>query len=157
MFRNLLAVARAADPDPWRDALHDSLSRSDSAPLIRLAGESGLEQHDPIMLWFLGYGLEVLGEHDRALDVLTRARRAHPGDFWLNTELGLVYMQVKRSGPAATSSLIATGAFPGTRAGMPRRFSPPPSPFARDLRRRITCSAGLSIAGKVGTGDRLLP
>ena len=31
VFRNLLAVARAADPDPWRDALHDSLSRSDPA------------------------------------------------------------------------------------------------------------------------------
>jgi eukaryotic-like serine/threonine-protein kinase len=117
VFRNLLAVARAADPDPWRDALHDSLSRSDPAPLIQLAGEPGLEQHDPIMLWFLGYGLEVLGEHDRALDVLTRARRAHPGDFWLNTELGLVCMGVKRSGPAATSSLIATGAIsPGTKA-----------------------------------------
>ncbi len=116
LFQNLLAVARAADPDPWRDALHDSLSRSDPAPLLRLADAPALEQHDPIMLWFLGYGLEVLGEHNQALDVLRRAQRAHPGDYWLNTELGLVCMEVKRSGPAATSSLIATGAFaPGTR------------------------------------------
>ena len=155
---NLLAVARAADPDPWRDALHDSLSRSDPAPLIRLAGEPGLEQHDPIMLWFLGYGLEVLGEHDRALDVLTRARRAHPGDFWLNTELGLVYMQVKRSGPAATSSLIAAGTIsPGNKAAGRRDV------FHRRRRLAPAIRVGaspawhrLSVAGKVGTGDRLL-
>jgi eukaryotic-like serine/threonine-protein kinase len=109
IFQNLLAVARAADPDPWRDALHDSLSRNDPAPLIRMAEEPNLDRHGPTRLWFLGYGLEVMGEHDRALDVLKRAQRAHPGDYWLNTELGLVLMEVKRSGPGATSSLITPG------------------------------------------------
>jgi tetratricopeptide (TPR) repeat protein/tRNA A-37 threonylcarbamoyl transferase component Bud32 len=116
LLLNLLAVARTADPDPWRDALHDAISRSDPAPLIRLAEEPALERHDPNKLWFLGYGLEILGEHVRALDLLKRAQRAHPGDFWLNTELGLVCMEVRRSGPAATSSVIATGAVaPGTK------------------------------------------
>ena len=109
ILQNLLAVASAADPNPWRDALHESISRSNPAPLIRLAEEPALEQHDPVSLWFLGYGLEILGEHARALDVLQRAQRAHPADFWLNTELGLVCMDVKRSGPGATSSLIAVG------------------------------------------------
>ena len=39
LLQNLLAVARTADPDPWRDALHDAISRSDPAPLVRLAEE----------------------------------------------------------------------------------------------------------------------
>jgi tetratricopeptide (TPR) repeat protein/tRNA A-37 threonylcarbamoyl transferase component Bud32 len=112
IYQNLQAVARAADPDPWRNALHGALSTSDTAPLIRLAESPDLEQHDPAQLWFLGYVLEVLGDHDRAKSVLERAQRAHPGDYWLNTELGLVLMDVKRSGPGATSSFIITGAAP---------------------------------------------
>jgi tetratricopeptide (TPR) repeat protein len=114
VFQNLMAVARSADPDPWRSALHDSFSRNDTVPLYRLAEDPKLEEHGPTRLWFLGYGLEVLGDHDRALSVLRRAQRAHPGDYWLNTELGLVLMEVKRSGPGATSSFIPASA--GTSA-----------------------------------------
>jgi serine/threonine-protein kinase len=105
-FQNLLAAARAADPDPWRESLHQALSTSDPAPLTRLADGSDLDRLGPTRLWFLGYGLEVLGDRERALKVLKRAQRAYPDDYWLNTELALVLMEVKRSGPGATSSFI---------------------------------------------------
>ncbi len=107
VFQNLLAVARAADPDPWRVTLHEALSKNDVAPLVRLAQEPAIERHGPTRLWFLGFGLEVLGDRDRALDVLKKAQQAHPGDYWVNTELGLVLINAKRSGPGATSSFIS--------------------------------------------------
>ena len=88
--RRLLAAARAADPDPWRIALRDSLAAGAADSLLRLADDPELERRGPVGLWLLGHSLEMTGSHARALEVLRRAhahlsrrllaqRRAGPG------------------------------------------------------------------------------
>jgi eukaryotic-like serine/threonine-protein kinase len=105
-FRRLLAAARAADPDPWRNRLRDAVDRRDLEALRLLALDKDLEQQGPVSLWLLGFNLALRGDHDRALDVLRRAQQAHPGDFWLNTELGLTLLRGKRWGPGPARVLI---------------------------------------------------
>jgi serine/threonine-protein kinase len=104
--RRLLAVARGADPDPWRNALRDSLDAGDSASLLRLADDPDLDRRGPVGLWLLGHSLEITGSHGRALDVLRRAHRRYPNDYWLNTELGLTWIGGVRSGLGATSAWV---------------------------------------------------
>ncbi len=113
--RRLLAAARVADPDPWRNALRDCLPSADPAPLRRLAQDPDLDRQGPVSLWLLGHGLEMAGDHDRALEVLRRAHRTYPGDYWLNTELGLALLEGTRSGLGATSSWITSRGIPDPR------------------------------------------
>ncbi|MGP0067865.1 MAG: protein kinase domain-containing protein [Isosphaeraceae bacterium] len=113
--RRLLAAARVADPDPWRNALRDSLPSADPAPLRRLAEDPELDRQGPVGLWLLGHGLEMAGDHVRALEVLRRAQRIYPGDYWLNTELGLALLEGTRSGLGATSSWVTSRGIPDER------------------------------------------
>jgi len=106
-FRRLLAAARAADPDPWRNKLRDALERRDLAACRLLAIEKNLAQQGARSLWLLGFNLALWGDHDRALDVLRRAQQAYPGDYWLNTELGLALVRGSRWGPGAASVMIS--------------------------------------------------
>ena len=106
--RRLLAIARAADPDPWRNALRDALAADDPAPLRQLVQAPDLDRRGPVGLWLLGHGLEMAGDHDRALDVLRRAQRRYPDDYWLNTELGLTLLEGSRSGLGVTSIWITS-------------------------------------------------
>jgi eukaryotic-like serine/threonine-protein kinase len=106
-FGRLLAAARAADPDPWRNKLRDAVDRRDLAALRGLAAENDLARQGPFSLWLLGFNLALRGDHDRALDVLRRAQQAFPGDFWLNTELGLALIRGSRWGPATARVLIS--------------------------------------------------
>jgi len=105
-FRRLLAAARAADPDPWRDALRDALDRRDLETYRRLALDADHSGQGPVSLWLLGFALELRGDHDRALQVLKRAQQMYPGDYWLNVELGLALLGGKRSGPGTTRSVV---------------------------------------------------
>ncbi len=105
-FRRLLQAARAADPDPWRDALRDALERRDLEAYRRLALDWEKSHQGPVSLWLLGFALERRGDHDRALEVLKRAQQMYPGDYWLNVELGLALLGGKRSGPGTTRSVV---------------------------------------------------
>ena len=69
--------------------MRDSLAAGDSASLLRLADDPDLGGRGAVGLWLLGHSLEIAGSHDRALEVLRRAQRSYPNDYWLNTELGL--------------------------------------------------------------------
>jgi eukaryotic-like serine/threonine-protein kinase len=106
-FRRLLAAARAADPDPWRNKLRDAVDRRDLPALRRLAAENDMARQGPFSLWLLGFNLALRGDYDRALDVLRRAQQAFPEDFWLNTELGLALIRGSRWGPATARVLIS--------------------------------------------------
>jgi tetratricopeptide (TPR) repeat protein len=76
--------------------------------LLRLADDPELERRGPVGLWLLGHSLEMTGSHGRALEVLRRARRTYPGDYWLNVELGLASLEGVRSGLGATSTWYTT-------------------------------------------------
>jgi serine/threonine-protein kinase len=78
----LLELARAADPDPWRDRLRSPAVRADREALMRLAEEANVGGQSPTVLASLGVLLTWNGADPTAL--FARAVLQHPQDFWLN-------------------------------------------------------------------------
>jgi tetratricopeptide (TPR) repeat protein len=78
----LLAVARAADPDPERNRLRQPELLRDGAALARLAANARVAEMSPQLATALGRLLVVSG-HD-AIPLLRKAQAYHPDDFWLN-------------------------------------------------------------------------
>jgi eukaryotic-like serine/threonine-protein kinase len=86
-WRRLLAVARAADPDPWRNRLRDALSRHDVPALKDLAATANAAELPAPTLELLGHALGQAGAVPEAVALLRRAQRQYPGDFWINQYL----------------------------------------------------------------------
>jgi Flp pilus assembly protein TadD len=82
----LLAMVRQADPNPWRDRLRRPISKADRAELERLAAKTDPPALSAAAVLRLGEALARAGANKT--DWLRRAQRAHPGDFWINFELG---------------------------------------------------------------------
>jgi serine/threonine-protein kinase len=82
----LLAVARRADPDPWRDRVRDPAVWRDGKALAELARVAPGEQPISLLL-ALGEQLIACGEDGVAL--LRRVQEQHPEDFWANFTLAL--------------------------------------------------------------------
>jgi tetratricopeptide (TPR) repeat protein len=82
----LLAVARAADPDPERDRLRQPELWRDKAALARLAREARVAELSPQLAAALGRAL--LRNKGDAVPLLREAQARYPHDFWLNFELG---------------------------------------------------------------------
>jgi serine/threonine-protein kinase len=89
----LTAVAKVADPDPWRNQLRDVVAGSDRAswkePLRRLAREApeGGAGLPPTTAASLGGALVNAGDPELAEAVLRRARDRNPGHLMLNNNL----------------------------------------------------------------------
>jgi serine/threonine protein kinase/Tfp pilus assembly protein PilF len=84
------AVARAADPDGWRDRLRDAWGRPDSKAVDELLATA------PADGWSLFVGLahglrpRVKGAAgERALSLLRQVQERHPDDFWANHHLAI--------------------------------------------------------------------
>jgi tetratricopeptide (TPR) repeat protein len=90
----LLAVARAADPDPWRNRFRDPEVWKDHAAVERLAGEAKVSELSPQILTALGALLQESGADP--VPLLTAARRRYPSDFWLNFKLAGFLHKAKR-------------------------------------------------------------
>jgi serine/threonine protein kinase/tetratricopeptide (TPR) repeat protein len=95
-WRNLLAIARLADPDLWRDRLRDAYEKWYArAPVAeafeQLASSAQIDQLPPSTLALLGQGLADVGSLETAVSVLLRAQRRCPGDFWINFYLAWCY------------------------------------------------------------------
>jgi serine/threonine-protein kinase len=85
----LLAVARRADNDPWRQRLRDAKVRKDGAALEPLAAGKGvLIQQPAAHLAELGFALWKVGRRAAAVQFLRQAQQRHPADLWINNELG---------------------------------------------------------------------
>ena len=106
-WMRLVAISRAADPDPLRDQLRQIWSGSDRKSkreqLLKLA-----QQADPLSwpvqsLSRLGSALAESGEHDAAVSLLRRASDRHPGDFWINFDLA---ENLEKLGPTRTEEVI---------------------------------------------------
>jgi tetratricopeptide (TPR) repeat protein len=89
----LVEAARAADPDPWRDALRTGLETKVATALKalhKLAGdEKALESQPAESLRLLAKRLKAAGDRDGATRLLRRAWRLRPHDYWVNFELAL--------------------------------------------------------------------
>lgn len=82
----LLQVARAADPDPWRDRFRQVEVWRDLSRLRALATEVDCGRQTPQLLLALGRCLGAAGGDPTSL--IRRALIQHPRDFWLSFELG---------------------------------------------------------------------
>jgi tetratricopeptide (TPR) repeat protein len=92
-WQRLAAVARAADPDPWRNGLRAAFGRPpvESAAVLKKLAADGkfLEQQPAASLVLLARMLAGVGEGERSAAVLRSAWRRFPGDFWVNYNLGV--------------------------------------------------------------------
>jgi serine/threonine protein kinase len=88
-WRQLLAVARVADPDPWRDRLRDAMEGNDPRVLAELAKAATGAELPPttaVLLSRLTYGTPAA---EQAAICLQHAWLRHPADFSVNLELSL--------------------------------------------------------------------
>ncbi len=86
-WKRLLAVAKLADPDPWRKELRDALQRRDRKALEAVAATADVPSLSPATLHLLGYALSDVGAAEHAVSLLRQAQRQYPGDLWLNDAL----------------------------------------------------------------------
>lgn len=88
----LREVARIADPDPWRNELRAAVEQSDEEArrtrLQTLAKTANFGELGPISLLLLARGLWRSGDRPGAEALLRKAQARHPGDLWINVELG---------------------------------------------------------------------
>jgi tetratricopeptide (TPR) repeat protein/tRNA A-37 threonylcarbamoyl transferase component Bud32 len=88
----LVAVARAADPDPDRDALRSALAVEDKSQRLKqvrpLADRAKAEAWSPASLVLLASTLANSGDFDNGVRVLRRASGVHPTDVWVHYALG---------------------------------------------------------------------
>jgi tetratricopeptide (TPR) repeat protein len=93
LWRRLNEAARAADPDPWRGALRSQIQGTDKAALLRLADDQQeLARQPASSLLLLARWLQAVDDRSRAEAVLLRAWRLQPDDFWVNDQLGWLYL-----------------------------------------------------------------
>jgi serine/threonine-protein kinase len=77
----LLAAARLADPDPWRDRVRDLRAWDDRPALERLAEQADVAAQSPQVLLLLAHRLEQ--SQGDSVKLLRRALLQYPQDFWL--------------------------------------------------------------------------
>jgi serine/threonine-protein kinase len=100
--RRLVDLARAADPDPWRNRLRDALELLNSdmelgrEALERLAASADPSSLPVASVERLATDLFELGSDTIALSLFHRAQRAHPDDFWINFNLAHAEMRSGR-------------------------------------------------------------
>jgi Flp pilus assembly protein TadD/serine/threonine protein kinase len=111
----LVAVARRADGDRWRNRLRVAFQRWDRKALKNLADDKNVLDQPPANLVVLGVALGVTGQAPLAVKVLGRAQRLHPGDLWINFELAvqLLHLEPPRAAEAVGFFRAALGLRPG--------------------------------------------
>ncbi len=82
-WKHLVAVARAADPDAWRNRLRDAWECGRDDVLKELAGAADLDRQPVESLALLVSDLDV----PTGQAVLRLAWRKYPNDFWINFKL----------------------------------------------------------------------
>jgi tetratricopeptide (TPR) repeat protein len=112
--KQLWAVARESDRDGWRNRLRNAVEVPDKETLKSLAGDDELLVQLPTTITILGVELEKLGERTKAIDLLHRAQRRYPRDFWINVHLGRLLLETRQffDAPGVLQSALAT--FPGS-------------------------------------------
>ncbi|HEX6884336.1 MAG TPA: serine/threonine-protein kinase [Planctomycetota bacterium] len=98
-----LAIARTADPDPWRDRFRQPAAWFDRDTLVALCDEAGSSPRPPPahQIVIAGVLLSGLGASDKAIEILRHAHELDPVDFWVNLELGNALALAGRPADAA--------------------------------------------------------
>jgi serine/threonine protein kinase/tetratricopeptide (TPR) repeat protein len=82
----LLEIAKAADPDPWRNRLREALQRDDRQTLKGMLESVDVRQMPPGNLALLGRTFGVTPA--RAVELLRQAQQQYPNDLAINIALG---------------------------------------------------------------------
>jgi tetratricopeptide (TPR) repeat protein len=86
----LMAVARLADPDPWRNRVRDALETRDARTLQQIAASPSVIDLPVQMLTLFCETLDqIVGSH-AGEGVLRQAQRQYPDDFQINFQLAWV-------------------------------------------------------------------
>jgi tetratricopeptide (TPR) repeat protein len=94
-WKRLLAAARVADPDQWRNRLRDALQRNDRKALLELGCSALVKELPPLTLFLLGHALRAHGASEASVSLLRKAQRRFRGDFWINQELAMALRELK--------------------------------------------------------------
>ena len=112
----ITAVARAADPDPFRGRLRTALMEPRrqvrQAALLDLARSAATADLPPVTSALLGAGLLRVGDAVAAESVLRPAQRRHPAEAWLAQVLAKTLEKRSRPAEAIRYYLIARAARP---------------------------------------------
>lgn len=84
----LLEIASAADPSDWRKQLRTALAAGKTERLKELSVKDDISGQSPSLIAWLGAALREAELLEDSVRVLLKAQQQHPGDFWLNYELG---------------------------------------------------------------------
>jgi tetratricopeptide (TPR) repeat protein len=116
--RRLLAVARLADSNPWRNRLRAALDQpggKDRLEAIReLAGEAQVEELPAVSLDLLAVSLLDEGDATAAADLLRKAQEVHPMDGWLKYNLARSLEKLGRTDEAIRYFMAARTIHPET-------------------------------------------
>jgi serine/threonine protein kinase/Flp pilus assembly protein TadD len=113
-WKDLLALARAADPDPWRELVRQAWQRGDRQALEEIARADQLPSQPAATVTLLASALEATGFGELNVTVLRNAQRLQPGAFWINHALAsqLAAMRPPRSREAVWFYSVAVALRP---------------------------------------------
>ncbi len=95
----LVAVARTAVPDPWRDRLRAAVAELDREPrllALRELAKSAPPDLPPASFYLLGFVLLADLDAREAVAVLEAGQLRNPGDDWINFKLGAALTRAGR-------------------------------------------------------------
>jgi eukaryotic-like serine/threonine-protein kinase len=91
-WSRLVEIARAVDPDPWRNTLRDLHGKPAAQSLEILKAQASdtaaLASQPAASLVLLADMLQGAGDRDGSAQLLRAAWRRFPSDYWVNLELG---------------------------------------------------------------------
>jgi tetratricopeptide (TPR) repeat protein len=93
--QRLIAIKRAADPNPWGQRLQAAIEVKDVQTLRELADGADPTRFRTRILAYLGDSLRAAGDGEAAVAFLRRVQRQHPGDFSINAILASCLGQLK--------------------------------------------------------------
>src|SRR5262249_32557503 len=95
-WKELLEIAREADPDPWRDRFRKAVLNSDRQALVEVAASAPISSLPAETVDRLGDALMGMRCYQEAAAFLKKGQQAHPQDYWINANLGIC---LSRLGP----------------------------------------------------------
>jgi hypothetical protein len=115
-WKRLLAVARAADPEPLRTQVREVLEADNVQALKTLAATIQGQEPPLATIAAIWYALVNKGAHDEAALLLGQAQRRYPADRWINYTLAWTLMNrppppVRRSDPLLHGRACPTTGF----------------------------------------------
>jgi tetratricopeptide (TPR) repeat protein len=87
-WRQLVAIAREADPHPLRNRLRDALEGSDPRALEKVVASDLSDKLSQASAAALSRCALGTGAAEQVLRILRQLQQRYPGDFWVNFELG---------------------------------------------------------------------